>query len=229
MTVPKTINQAILNCVAQMKHPTPGWKGQCLRFCRTMYGIPMKHTSAINAWIGASFRHTTGVPPRGSFVFWKIGEFGHIAISDGNGYCISTDINGAGTVARVLITKIRTRWGATYLGWTEDVNGVRLTEFTPVKPGDVKPVPPPFVVSLKAAQYHAKHGTGKYLGDTSNQIAAIKRRLVMMGCGKPEFSFRSCYLLWQKHLGYKGTQADGIPGKITLRELARRSNWKVVA
>lgn len=229
MTAPKTINQAIANCAAEIKHPTPGWKAQCLRFCRTMYGIPSQHTSAINAWIGSTYKHTTGVPPRGAFVFWKVGQFGHIAISDGNGFCISTDIKGPGTVARVPITTINTRWSAHYLGWTEDVNGVRLSEFVPAKPVDVKPLPKPFVVSLKAAQYHAEHGTGKYLGDTSNQIAAIKRRLVIMGCGKPDNSFRTCYTLWQKHLGYKGTSADGIPGKITLRELARRSNWKVVA
>lgn len=226
--VPKTINQAIANCAVQIKHPTPGWKGQCLRFCRTMYGIPMVYGSAIQAWSNAKFKHTGGVPPRGSFIFWRIGQYGHIAISDGNGYCISTDINGAGTVGRVTISTIKSRWGAIYLGWTEDVNGVRLAEFTP-KPSDAKPPAKPYVVSLSAAQYHAEHGTGKYKPGTGEQVATIKSRLLKMGLGKPENSFRTVYQLWQRYLGYEGTKADGIPGKITLRELARRSNWKVVA
>jgi hypothetical protein len=218
-----TVSDALARAAAEARRPSRNWRGYCLMFCRMQFGVAAKYGSAIVAWNNAKYKHTTGVPPRGTFVFWSIGKYGHIAISDGNGYCWSTDIRGAGTVARVPITEIRSRWGARLLGWTEDVNGVRV--YTPPAAPPARPI-----VSLKAAQYHAEHGTGKYNpASSAASVEGIKRRLVQLGCGTPASSFKTCYAAWQRKLGYKGTSADGVPGLKTFSELARRSNWRVVA
>lgn len=217
-----TASTALARCAAEAKRPTPGWKGQCLKFCRTMFGIPARYGSAIVAWNNANSKHSTGIPPAGTFVFWRIGQYGHIAISAGGGYCWSTDIRGAGTVARVPISEIKYSWGATYLGWTEDVNEVRV--YTPPK----APPTPTVAISLKALQYSAKNH-GKYLPNGTDDVLNVKGYLVRHAYALSTDSFATAYAKFQRHLGYRGTNADGIPGMVTLRVLCRSANWKVVA
>jgi hypothetical protein len=187
-----------------------------------MFSVPAKYGSAIVAWNNANSKHSTGIPPAGTFVFWKIGKFGHIAISAGGGFCWSTDIRGAGTVARVPISEIKARWGGTYLGWTEDVNEVRV--YTPPK----APPAPTVRISLKALQYSATH-QGKYLPGATDDVVNVKGYLVRHGYAAASDSFATAYAKFQRRLGYRGTNADGVPGMTTLRVLCRSANWKVVA
>lgn len=220
--MPKTYLEALANAAAQVKKASQDWTGWCLKFCRIMYGVAALYTEADLAWDKAKYRHTTGVPPKGALVFWRVGKFGHIAISDGGGYVYSTDIMRRGKVDRVPITYVTSHWRATYLGWTEDINGVRVITVA------VPKAPPR--VSLKALQYHAAHGTGKYSpANSADMVAMVKKRLVNVGFGKDSNSFATCYQLWQKHLGYSGKAADGIPGLTTLKVLARNSGWTIVS
>lgn len=102
-------------------------RGWCLKATRYCYDIPSKYTSAKGAWLGAARRHGTDEPaPEGLPVFWKIGEFWHVAISVGGGICWSTDIKRDGFFDLVPISEVSRKWGAVYLGWTEDLNGVRI-------------------------------------------------------------------------------------------------------
>lgn len=99
-------------------------------------------------------------------------------------------------------------------------------------PGGGSGVPPKVqpVVDLSALVYHAQHGTGKYSPASSGSMCeGVKRRLVQLRCGSADQSFRTCYAAWQRNLGYKGSDADGIPGMTSLQKLAAKSNWKVVA
>lgn len=218
----RTYLEALSWAIAQVKSASRDWTGWCLVFVRSCFNVPAKYPSAIEAWSHAKYKHTGGVPPKGAPVFWRVGKFGHIAISDGGGYVYSTDILRRGKVDRVPITYVTSHWKATYLGWTEDVNDVRVITV------QIPKAPPR--VSLKALQYHAQHGTGKYSpADSGAMIKMVKQRLINVGFGKDENSFATCYALWQKHLGYRGKAADGIPGLTTLKVLARNSGWTVVS
>lgn len=72
----------------------------------------------------------TSAPPAGVPVFYKGREFGHTAISAGNGYVYTTDAQG-NKVGKVPYDKV---WGGTgsgeYLGWTGNIRTDRKGGFT---------------------------------------------------------------------------------------------------
>lgn len=108
-----------------------------------------------------------------------------------------------------------------------DAGTVSVPPVVPTKPPTKPGINP---VSLSALQYHAKNGTGKYSPASSAAVVnGVKTRLVGLGCGSAANSFRTCYREWQRKLGYTGSAADGIPGAASLKALAARSNWTVVA
>lgn len=102
------------------------WRGLCLKRARTLLGIPAGSPSAITAWEAIPVAHRYGddpYPPPGVPVFWRGGKYGHIAVSDGRGWCFSTDIKRRGRLDRVKIVLIHERWGLAYLGWSDTLNG----------------------------------------------------------------------------------------------------------
>lgn len=86
----------------------------------------------------------------------------------------------------------------------------------------VVPVTPP-------VQYEPFPGTAFFrAGRRSPIIAAMHRRLVAVGCGRYKSSSNqdvwgsgdvASYAAWQRHLGYTGTAADGIPGPTSWAKL----------
>src|SRR5262245_42493162 len=99
----------------------------CLVFVRTRYGVGPGAEDAAQGWRITDERHTS-TPPRGAPVWWTGGKHGHVAISAGNGYVISTDWPRPGTVGRVSIATLTRSWSKTYRGWSEDVNEVHVFE-----------------------------------------------------------------------------------------------------
>ena len=132
----RTGTKAIAWAKAQVSDPTRNWHNLCLMFVRSCYGVAAREPNAKRAWETAKHRHATtnaAAIPAGVPVFWKTKTVNwHIAISIGGGYCYSTDIP-RGKVGRIGITDLSRRWGATLLGWTEDLNGVRVYS-PPAKP-----------------------------------------------------------------------------------------------
>jgi hypothetical protein len=61
-------------------------------------------------------------------VFWTGGRhgYGHVALSRGNGSVWSTDYHRVGKVDACRIDEITRDWGLRLVGWTEDINGVRV-------------------------------------------------------------------------------------------------------
>jgi hypothetical protein len=105
------------------------WTNLCLGFVREMFGLPIKQASAIAAWQTAVYKHIADAnPPAGVPVFWSGGSAGagHVAYSLGDGMVISTDLPAAGYVSEVPLSWIQAKWGLTYLGWTEDLEGIRV-------------------------------------------------------------------------------------------------------
>jgi hypothetical protein len=79
------------------------------------------------AWHGAKYKHPGDRnPPVGAPCFYSGGQYGHIVIWTDAKQMRSTDCPTSGRVSEEdLDWPVRT-WGDTYLGWTEDLNGVRL-------------------------------------------------------------------------------------------------------
>lgn len=214
----KTAEQAVAYARAEATRTSRDWAGWCLMFVRLALGIRVLRPDAITAWSHAQKRHSAGVPPRGVPVFWAIGEHGHVALSDGGGYCWSTDIRRRGKVDRVQVAEIARRWSsAKYLGWTEDLNGVRVNFTAPAAPK---------VMSLSAMVYAATHADAK--PGTEGQIAQIRRSLAELGCNDPA-GFRQSFRRWQFMIGDAGANADGIPGPRQATALARRCGYRLVA
>ena len=132
----RTGSQAIAWAKTQTSNPSRSWHNLCLMFVRSCFGVAAREPNAKRAWEAAKHRHHTtsaAAIPAGVPVFWRTGTVNwHIAISIGGGYCYSTDIP-RGKVGRIGITDLSRRWGATLLGWTEDLNGVRVYS-PPAKP-----------------------------------------------------------------------------------------------
>lgn len=121
-----------------------GWDNLCLSFVRQSFGIdyvgdwPTSERQAGRAWDRAKHKHPTsdaGAIPRGVPVFWELAtEADHVALSLGNGWCLSNDFVVDGRIDKVRIADISNRWGR-LLGWTEDLVGNRvIPEKEPVKP-----------------------------------------------------------------------------------------------
>lgn len=149
--------------------------GMCLMYTRTWLGIGARYGSAIAAWNGAKKRHgPKSTPPKGAPVFWRGGRHGHIALSMGGGKCRSTDRPRGGVVSTVSIDSITRAWGYTYVGWTEDLNGVTIPYLAnrdaptarpaPVKPSASKkgvPLDRPRTFHVTARRLNARTGPGK--------------------------------------------------------------------
>jgi hypothetical protein len=119
----RSVSSALSWAIAQRCFPT----GMCLKFVRTCYNVEPKYATAAIAWSKTRYRHST-TAPNGVPVWWTGGSrgFGHVAISAGGGFVISTDTAGRGRVGRTSIAHITSSWGQTYRGWTEDINAVRV-------------------------------------------------------------------------------------------------------
>jgi hypothetical protein len=131
----RTASQVAAWAKSHADRRTGGWVGLCLKFSRMAAGAPGGVYDAHTGWARARYRHTKGTPPRGAIVWWHGGKHGHVAVSAGNGYVYSTDVVVHGQVRRCKISLIRQRWGQRYMGWSEDVNGVRIAGLSPKSVG----------------------------------------------------------------------------------------------
>ena len=120
-----------------------GYKGLCLVFVRTCYGINAMYPSAAAAWKNASDKHATkdlADVPTGAPVFFSVpsNPYDHVAIYLGGGN-FRTNYSARGTVitARLGDPVFRTM---TMLGWAGDLNGVKLKFENAPKPAATKSV-----------------------------------------------------------------------------------------
>lgn len=139
--MPRTPDQMLTACLAESTHPSRDWSGDCLIFARTMAGVAAAgdydgdgDADAYDGWERAKHRHPTTdlqAAPRGSFSWWKGGSkgHGHVVVNVGHGQCWTTDLHRPGKVDLAQLSEIHAKWGLQYLGWTEDINGVRI--YTP--------------------------------------------------------------------------------------------------
>jgi len=122
--LPRNVNEVITWSRNQVKDPTQDWTGLCQSHCRQAYGVGPWAASAIIAWrsIPAAQKTIGGKPsdaPRGSLLYYDIGQFGHVAIAIGkrtHGSCLSNDYVRRGMID--ACSREFPRWGVKYLGWS---------------------------------------------------------------------------------------------------------------
>lgn len=131
------------------------WFRWCLVFVRMCFGIDAMWPTAGAAWDNAQRRHrvTRGADvPAFAPVYWELPSVAdHIAFSIGNGLCVSTDAKRKGKPDIVSIDDLSRAWGATLLGWSEDLNG--QTVWTP--PETRKPRKPTRVKQARSKVWDA--------------------------------------------------------------------------
>lgn len=208
---------------------TGDWRGMCLMFVRLCWGIaPVGLPDADTAWEDCVARNHDvrggSYPPAGAPVYWKIGKHGHAALSAGRGMVYSTDILKTGHVAYVSLGTIAARWGAQYRGWSRGYGGYTL---------------PLALAHYGSVRDAARRDPGRRQGGQTTGAAAsvrlVENALAAEGYLPPRWksdgSFGSmtltAYVKWQRHLGYRGNDADGIPGLKSLTALGNAHGFGV--
>lgn len=100
--------------------------GYCLQFVRQCFDIPSYYASAIDAWNGSTTQHPgdRNPPPAVPLFFASPSVYDHVVFGVSASECISTfnaDIRSFAGIA-----DIERQFSASYLGWTEDLNTVRV-------------------------------------------------------------------------------------------------------
>ena len=120
-----TTSRAIRWALSNARYPTR----TCLLFVRNAFGVKRKFGTAYLAWTHAKYRHDTAIflIPAGVPVFTMgVSPSGHVMLSLGNGWVRSIDWPRDGMVGTVKLTTLLRKWHHRYLGWSEDLNGVRV-------------------------------------------------------------------------------------------------------
>ena len=176
----RTGTKAIAWAKAQASDPTRSWHNLCLMFTRSCFGVAAREPNAKRAWETAKRRHATtnaATIPAGVPVFWRTRTVNwHIAISIGGGYCYSSDIGGRGKIGKIGIDALSRAWGATLLGWSEDLNGFRVyTKPAAKKAAAARPKTTRYKVATRLLPLNGRSGPGT----SYRKIATAKRGTVL--------------------------------------------------
>lgn len=230
----------------ECQSPSKSWYQLCLALTRTARGIDPMYASAIQAWHGAKHKHplTSGANwskvPVGAPIYYHSSTYGHIVtfagVTNAGPLCYTNDVAGHGKVSMVSPLWFISHWRQPILGWTEDINGARIS-FQPPKP--IKPNPTNTVSlrdAVKAATLDPPRPTQSKTAGAGPDVRLIEEALASKNLldkkhidGHYGSTTIEAYKKWQRKLGYVGKDADGIPGKVSLQRLADGQPWRVVA
>jgi hypothetical protein len=120
-------------CKSQSQQSSIDWTFLCLGMAGAAWDL---HPSGSwpNAWDAfnrTTHSHRASEPaPAGAPVWFDLlargRRLGHVAIADDPGWCWSIDFVRHGKIDRVEVSKIVSRWSATYMGWSTDLEGFDL-------------------------------------------------------------------------------------------------------
>lgn len=185
--------------------------GFCLGTVRQYYQTPAGVATAADSWAMSAHKRQVSSGsqvPRGVPVYWTGGSTGagHIAISIGGGFCYSTDWKEPGRIDVARIDDITSHWGLQFRGYTFEVNGVQVwAPSTTIGTVSLKNVQPKMRNAdvLKVKKRLSAKGYKGFITSSSYFGAGTKR----------------AYSKYQEHLGYVGPDANGLPGRKSLRKL----------
>jgi LysM repeat protein len=153
----------------QLKEPNlsvVGESGECLVYVREIFGVAAKYPTATAAWENAEFKHEGDQPPTDVSVpvwFSYNSPDGHVAVSSG-GKIYSTSAQGDKVFSSVQELVDWMHEDFTYLGWSEDVDGVRV-----VQPA---PTPAPAPETYTVVEGDTLSGIAEKFGLTLQEIEA---------------------------------------------------------
>lgn len=137
--------------------------GWCLRFTQSVWNAPVRYNSAWDAWEATEYKHTDDLPNVACIVWFShygtygtpptYANWGHVVTYvPGEGF-LSSPGRGYGQQWFSTISEIERYFRATYVGWSEDLNGLRVLEpgTNPTPKGKKKPL---------ATVYHTKDNNG---------------------------------------------------------------------
>lgn len=129
---------------------TADFDGWCLRFVENVFNISkvQRHYNfAIDAWNGATFKHADALPDVVVPVWFnwtgtvqgKKANYGDVALWVPGKGVFGTPLGNVHTASNRWDSSVEARakaigGNASYLGWTEDLTGVRLVQPSPVAP-----------------------------------------------------------------------------------------------
>lgn len=101
----------------------------CLAYVTEVFGVPAKYPSATVGWANAQYKHPEQPPSGVSVPVWfkYNGPDGHVAVSTPSGI-YSTSSQGDKIFGSIQQLVSWMGEGMTYLGWSEDVNNVRVVQ-----------------------------------------------------------------------------------------------------
>lgn len=110
-----------------------GTVGDCLAYAREMFGAPGGVTWAWQAWENAKYKHSASeaLPTDVDVLLWYSykGTEGHVTVNVvGRGIYSSPYQRGTTHAVLASIADVERIYGVVYVGWSEDVNGVRVCE-----------------------------------------------------------------------------------------------------
>ena len=121
----------------QLKKPNlaiVGFSGLCLNYARRVFGVAPKYATAWLAWKGAKYKHPTRTLPNVAVPVWFSYHIpGHVAVYVPKKGIYSTTRYGVKVFPSISALE-QFISGAKYVGWTEDINGVRVVKQTTSEP-----------------------------------------------------------------------------------------------
>lgn len=129
---------------------TVDYAGYCLRFTQTVFGAPVNYPTAWDAWLNQTGKHETREMPNadvpiffeswGDYGFGEYKNWGHAAVYQAStGRVFSSPGSGYGNKWFNSIAEAEAQWGMKYAGWTENLNGLQIVNYS----GDPAPAPTP--------------------------------------------------------------------------------------
>jgi len=121
--------------LTQGRETITNWSGWCLLHVQSVFGVGWSGSSAWDAWQNrVNHRHTDRNIPSGVYVpIWFDGydggkRLGHAAIYHDGRIYTSPYFPAARTVAFNSIEEVERIYGMKYVGWSEDIAGVKVIE-----------------------------------------------------------------------------------------------------
>ena len=123
--------------------------GFCLRFTQTVWGAPVRYATAWQAWENTQIQHSPAenIPTDVGVVVWfdhwgtyggEYGQYGHVVSwVPGVGY-LSSPLGGYGQKWLGSIEEVERAYNCTYVGRSEDINGLRVAGVNDSQPTPVK-------------------------------------------------------------------------------------------
>lgn len=112
--------------------------GWCLRYAQSFFGAPARYNSAWDAWNATQYKHGPNEPlPDVPVLLWfshygtygsppRYGNWGHVAIHVPGDAIYTSPASGWGFGRYGTIREIERVFNARYVGWSEDINGLRV-------------------------------------------------------------------------------------------------------